>query len=481
MRKTGTFRTKLWLYFVMFSVIIMAMLWLLQTVFFQSLYNRMLAKNTRTAAEEIAAAAGGENLGDVIDRLSAEDSLLVFVTDTEGNILYSSDSYKSYYRAGEHEGGGESNPYHKGKTLSWQTAAYRNLPDGYQDFLNELARSPEGKTESFSDTRYVYGKQIRLADKSEAVLYTSTALGGLGAAVSVLKLQLFWVTVLSLLIAFGIAWVLARKFSVPVSCLSSKAKMLSGEDYKNNFEKGFCRELDELSDALDDSAENLTQARDYQKELLANVSHDLRTPLTMIRGYAEMVRDISWEDETQRNADTAIIIREADRLTALVNEILEYSRLQESGYQIKADDVDLTALVNRVADQFAPLMEQEGVRIEREIADGCFIKGDAALLERAVYNLIDNALRHAGEEKKITLTLTGEPEVRLSVRDYGEGIDPEELPHIWEKYYTSRQRGKKGVSGLGLAIVKQIAGLHGARYGADSRKGEGSTFWLAFS
>ena len=197
--------------------------------------------------------------------------------------------------------------------------------------------------------------------------------------------------------------------------------------------------------------------------------------------YAEMVRDISWEDETQRNADTAIIIREADRLTALVNEILEYSRLQESGYQIKADDVDLTALVNRVADQFAPLMEQEGVRIEREIADGCFIKGDAALLERAVYNLIDNALRHAGEEKKITLTLTGEPEVRLSVRDYGEGIDPEELPHIWERYYTSRQRGKKGVSGLGLAIVKQIAGLHGARYGADSRKGEGSTFWLAFS
>ena len=190
MRKTGTFRTKLWLYFVMFAVIVMAMLWLLQTVFFQSLYNRMLAKNTWTAAEEIAAAAGREDLGDVIDRLSAEDSLLVFVTDTDGNILYSSDSYKSYYRAAEHEGGGESNPYHKGETLSWQTAAYRHLPDGYQEFLNELAQSPEGKTESFTDTQYVYGKQIRLADGSEAVLYASTALGGLGAAVSVLRLAI---------------------------------------------------------------------------------------------------------------------------------------------------------------------------------------------------------------------------------------------------------------------------------------------------
>ena len=102
MRKTGTFRTKLWLYFVMFSVIIMAMLWALQTVFFQSLYNRMLAKNTRAAAEEISDAAVRDDLGDVIDRLSAEDSLLVFVTDTGGNILYSSDSYKSYYRAEEH-------------------------------------------------------------------------------------------------------------------------------------------------------------------------------------------------------------------------------------------------------------------------------------------------------------------------------------------------------------------------------------------
>ena len=94
---------------------------------------------------------------------------------------------------------------------------------------------------------------------------------------------------------------------------------------------------------------------------------------------------------------------------------------------------------------------------------------------------MDNALRHAGEERKITVSLTGKPEACLSVRDYGEGIDPGELPHIWEKYYTSRQRGKKGVSGLGLAIVKQIAGLHGARYGADSRQGEGSTFWLVFS
>ena len=105
--------------------------------------------------------------------------------------------------------------------------------------------------------------------------------------------------------------------------------------------------------------------------------------------------------------------------------------------------------------------------------------GNASLLERAVYNLIDNAVRHTGEGKGITVTVNADDTVRLEVRDYGDGIDKTELPHIWEKYYTSRQRGGKGVSGLGLAIVRQIAEIHDAEYGVESNKGEGSLFWIA--
>ena len=185
------------------------------------------------------------------------------------------------------------------------------------------SRARKKKTEYTTDTQYVYGRVVSLSDGSEAVLYVSAALGAVGAAASIIRLQLFWVTPLSLVVAFGIAWFLARKFSVPVSQLSVQAKMLPTDRYEPVFEKCFCRELDELSDSLDKTAETLAAARNYLKELLANVSHDLRTPLTMIKGYAEMVRDISWEDDAQRIADTGIIIREADRLTALVNEIME--------------------------------------------------------------------------------------------------------------------------------------------------------------
>ena len=254
--------------------------------------------------------------------------------------------------------------------------------------------------------------------------------------------------------------------------------MLSEEQYEDRFRKGFCRELDDLNDSLTQSAENLSEAREYQKELLANVSHDLRTPLTMIRGYAEMIRDISWEDETQRNADTGVIIKEADRMTALVNEILEYSRL--AGKQAKTIfmDVDLSALTESVIDRFEPLFKRDGGVFERKITQGLHVSGDANLLERMVFNLIDNAVNHSADpDKRISVAVwESEGHTYLEVRDHGEGIAPEELPHIWEKYYTSRQRDNKGVSGLGLAIVKQIAVLHRAEVKAESTPGEGSTF-----
>ena len=477
MSRAKSFRTELWLYFGLFAVVIFALLWLLQTVFLQSFYDGMLENTTRKAAAEIASKSGSADIADVIDRLSLDNSLLVFVTDEEGTILYSSDSYKSYYQSSDH-GGGEDNPYHKGEVLNWQTGNYRNLPDGYGDFLASLKASSTGKTEIKTDKQYIYGSYIKLNDEEQAVLYTSATLGGAGAAVSIIRIQLVWVTILSLLIAFIIAWLLAKKFSVPIDQLSVQAKMLATDNYAPLFERGFCAELDGLADSLDETAEKLSEAKRYQKELLANVSHDLRTPLTMIKGYAEMIRDVSWDDEAARNADTGIIIREADRLTALVNEILEYSRLQEKNTVREFTPIDLSVLVRTIIRQFEPLMQQQGVNIEQYISDGCVVNGDEKLLESLAYNLIDNALRHTGDRKKIMVRLHGDSEVMLEVQDYGEGIDEAEIPYIWEKYYTSRQRGNKGVSGLGLAIVKQIAEIHDAQYGVESKKGEGSRFWV---
>lgn len=222
----------------------------------------------------------------------------------------------------------------------------------------------------------------------------------------------------------------------------------------------------------------MNESRFFQRELLANVSHDLRTPLTMIKGYAESIRDFG-DDDVQRTADSEIIMREADRLNELVNEVLEYSELHTNGYNTEFERIDLSKLVKSVIMQFEPLFQSQGGIIECSVSENISVNGNYRQLERVVYNLLDNAIRHTGDSKKITIKLQPQNgHTWLSVQDYGNGIPDEQLPHIWERYYTYRQRNKQGVSELGLAIVKQIVSLHNGECGVTSENGFGSVFWV---
>ena len=500
-RRPKTFQTKLWLYFVLFTALIFSVLWLLKTVFLQSFYNTMLIANTRAAARRIADCAEDGDLSSRIDAIARENSLLVYVTDKNGDVLYIADEYKPArknkgdgfedgFRGGMGKGRGGKNKGPAGweesadddgffSDATQTNGAYRSLPDNYGAFLEELAASDDGFTETEGSSLYTCGMYIPYGGTDDAVLYVSATLDPVGPAVRIIRVQLAIGTVFSLIVGFALAWVLSRRFGRPVARLAEKAERLGEPTYSTDFRKGFSAELDALSDTLDRTSANLTKARDYQNELLANVSHDLRTPLTMIKGYAEAVNDFSWQDERQRTEDLGVIIRESDRLTALVNEILVYSELQSADGTDDFIRFDLSAVVNKTADGFDSLFRREGGTIERETEENVTVYGSAARLERAVYNLLDNAVRHAGEDKTVIVSLRAEDgNAVLRVTDHGEGIPPEELERVWERYYTNRQRNGKGVSGLGLAIVKQTVALHGGECEAQSVPGEGSTFTL---
>lgn len=468
-RKNKSFRTKLSLYFVLFTEVIFTALWVLQTVFLQSFYNAMLIKNTKSAAQQII--YSGEDT-DTIDSLALNNSLVVYMTDTEGHIIYSTDEYKSTYNGNSYEHDKE-NPYRKNEEMNWQKSPYRNLPDGYDEFLSNLEKNGKS-TEYRTDTLFVYGEYI----SENTVLYVGTTLDPVGAAANIIRIQLLWVTVISVIIALAFAFFIAGKFSKPVTEISKQAKKIGGTDFSVNFESDFCAEIDELSNTLVHTNAALNESRGFQRELLANVSHDLRTPLTMIKGYAESIRDFG-DDDVQRTADSEIIMREADRLNELVNEVLEYSELQTNGYNTEFERIDLSKLVKSVIMQFEPLFQSQGGIIECSVSENIFVNGNYRQLERVVYNLLDNAIRHTGDSKKIIIKLQPENgHARLSVRDYGNGIPDEQLPHIWERYYTYRQRNKQGVSGLGLAIVKQIVSIHNGECGVTSENGLGSVFWV---
>jgi len=480
--KPKSFKLKLWLYFVLFTAIIFSVLWLLQTVFFQSFYNAMLINNTKEAAEKIISRSGEEGINDYIDQLTHDNNILVFITDEEGKLLYSSDAFNEPHNKMRRSDGKPDKvmiPENTG-TGEMRLDFLRMLPERYDSFLDKLKQSENGTAEYSTESLYVYGTYIEYYHQtSRAVLYVSTSIDTVGPSVTIISIQLVWVTVLSVLIGFVLSWFIARRFARPVDNLTEKAGLLGEEAYRADFKKGFCSELDELSAVLDSTNEKLIQAKDFQLELMANVSHDLRTPLTMIRGYAEMVQDISWNDEQQCKSDLAVIIRETDRLTALVNEILEYSELKTEEKCQESDPVDISGMLERICETFEILYKPEGLTVEKSILSGITVMGSTARLERAVYNLLDNAVRHTGDSKKVKVSLTEEgQQAVIAVTDYGSGISAEEQEHIWDRYYTSRQRGGKGTSGLGLAIVKEIVELHGGQCRVHSQQGEGSSFMI---
>ena len=452
-----------------FTVIIFTVLWLLQTVFLQKFYNGMIIRNTVKVADKISSESQSSSITSYIDDISRSNSILVFVTDTEGNILYSSDEYKK----------GHKNKFRNERSNSRsEHQQYRELPENYSEFLSAVNASENGEAEIKSDDIYVFGRLIDFCGSDEkAVLYVGTTLNAVGSTARIIRIQLMWVTLLSIIIAFVLALFMSKSFSKPVSQLNEKAHKLGENDDDVNFNEGFCTELDELNNTLDTTSEKLKKSREFQNELLANVSHDLRTPLTMIKGYAEMIRDISREDEKQCAEDVAVIVDETDRLTALVNEILEYSELQMSESEAVMNDVDLSEAVASVADSFEKLYSKDGCEFERNIEENICVRGNVSRLQRAVYNLLDNAVRHAGEDKWIGISLgTVNGKAVVNISDHGSGIAPDELEHIWERYYTKRQRSGKGVSGLGLAIVKQIVTQHNGTCRVVSELGKGTSF-----
>ena len=305
----------------------------------------------------------------------------------------------------------------------------------------------------------------------------------LASTVSIINAILITISATMLLTAVLLAAVLSGTIVKPISKINESAKELAKENYDVKFSGKGYREISELSDTLNYTASELSKVDSLKKELIANTSHDLRTPLTMIGGYAEMMRDIPGEN-TPENAD--IILRETERLTSLVNDMLDISKLESGTAGVSEEIFSVTSVVSETVARYKSFKSSEGYVISFFAETDVAVKTDRSKYLQAFCNLMNNALTYTGKDRRIdviqdVITVQSIPHVRITVIDTGDGIPEEQLPLIWDRYYkipAEHRRAAQG-SGLGLSIVKKIMDLLGGSYGVESKPGEGSAFFIS--
>ncbi len=361
--------------------------------------------------------------------------------------------------------------------------------DGYGlSQLYEQADSCGGvftkKIKSPSDNkalRTIYVSVKTDSQGNEYVLMLESELIPLGATVKTLQRQFGWIMCILIMGALIVALAISKIICVPLQKMSRSAHKLAKGDYNANFEGGGYREANELADALNYAADELAKTDNLQHELVANISHDLRTPLTMIKGYSEVIRDIPGENTPE---NVQVIIDETERLTELVNDVLDLSKIRSGIRKPERESFNLTETISAVLSRYEKLTEKDGYNITFDCEREVFINADKVMILQVIYNLVNNALNYTGEDKKVSIVQSvWDNNVRISVMDTGEGIAEQDLPYIWDRYYKVdkvHKRAKIG-TGLGLSIVKGILESHGAAYGVESRMGEGSNFWFEFA
>lgn len=295
--------------------------------------------------------------------------------------------------------------------------------------------------------------------------------------------------VLASVFALGLSFILSiwlsNKISKPIQNYADAAQKLGQGNYRQKIEiddKVFY-ELKQLGQAFNQAAEEIEKTDTQRKEFLANITHDLRTPLTMIRAYAEMIRDISGSNENKRNAHAQIIIDEADRLSLLVEDVLNVSKLEAGTLKMNFVLTDMTNLCRNALALYNVKIEKDGYHIISSLDENAFAIADAQRITQVIHNLIQNAVNYTGEDKTVKVNLKKlDDGVRIEISDSGVGIAPEDIESVWTRYYqvNQKKRGKMG-SGLGLDIAHGILTSHNAKFGIESELGKGTTFWFELS
>lgn len=464
---------KLWIYFIGFAMLILLLIWGLQIIFLNNYYSAMKQTQTVDISNDIqnkfaASKYDKKVLERIVEKESSINDLTIYVYDVNNNeYIMKSESVETSGRE----------PLFLLK--------YADAVAKLNGKLNKSGLGSASLTSSDNVKKRTVGYARYLKDehsKRAYIMYVFAPLSPMQSTIHILRSQLLYITIIAILLSLAMALYLSSRISRPIKDITASAAEMGKGNYGVKFTGGHYTEITELAETLTHAEAELEKTDMYQKDLIANVSHDLRTPLTMIKSYAEMVRDLSGNNPVKRDAHLGVIIEEADRLNLLVTDMLNLSRMQSKSIILEKKSFDLGKAADSILASYNILMENDSYDIIFKRDSGEFtVNGDEAKLKQVMNNLINNAVKYCGADKQIIVSLKKSGrKVCFSVTDHGEGIAPDEISHVWERYYkssTHHVRSTEG-SGLGLSIVKEILRLHKANFDVKSKVGKGSTFWF---
>lgn len=316
---------------------------------------------------------------------------------------------------------------------------------------------------------------------NDKYVFIFSNLENVSAFVKLFKGQIIYFIFLIIIGSVLISFFIANKVTKPIREITLKAKKIGEGKYDTKFPKNGVLEIEELSQTLEDVQNELSKNDELKRDLFANVSHDLKTPLTMIKAYAEMIKDISYKDHDKMEEHLNIIMEESDRLTLLVNDILDLSKMESEALNYNYEEYDLVKEIKNIVKKYDVIESLENYQFILKLPRKAIVKADKEKINQVIYNLLNNAINYTGKDKKVTIKVTKEDnDYLVEVIDTGKGISSKELPYIWDKYYKNDKNHQRNVvsTGLGLSIVKNILNKHNFEYGVNSEEGKGSTFYF---
>lgn len=314
----------------------------------------------------------------------------------------------------------------------------------------------DGKGAAVGALRYVVS--LRLIDRQ--ISLSVIAIGGM------VLLVLFFTALVS--------FYFIRSIVQPVEEIGRAARRIAKGDYAYRIEKYNNDELGELCDTINYMAGEIERAESLKNDFISSVSHELRTPLTAIRGWSETLRSVGGEDPALVTKGLEIISEETDRLGGMVEELLDFSRMQNGKLTLRFESVDVAALLEETVFLFRDRAEKKGIFLRVAGSEKLpLISGDADRLKQVFINVLDNAIKYcdAGDTVRVDYAVVGKS-VQVVVGDTGTGIAPEDLPHVTQKFYKAD--ATRPGSGIGLAVADEIVRGHGGTLEIDSKLSVGT-------